>query len=150
MTDEQLIHGMEIAAKRGAQYNIEVLNEELLPTLMILTDNNRIELAHIAAERDEISTQLKETLISKQAKAYVLIVEGWASAFVENLKKYDRVRDMPPDDRYEVTNITLVKQNDATTKFMQARIDTQTDGRRTLREWETGTMKASRLHVTDW
>ena len=57
---------------------------------------------------------------------------------------------MPLDDRYEVTNITLVKRHDNIPKFFQAKIDTQTDGRRTLREWEAGTFQASRIHITDW
>lgn len=150
MTEEQLIKGMEIAAKRGAQYNIEVLNEEILPTLMILTQQNRIEVAHILEEKDELKNAIKDALIARQAKAYILVVEAWASDFIENMKNYDRVRDMPADDRYEITNITLVTQNDKTPKFFQARIDTQNDGRRTLREWENGSIEASRLHITDW
>ena len=150
MTEEQLIKGMEIAAKRGAQYNIEVLNEEILPTLMILTQQNRIEVAHILEEKDELKNAIKDALIARQAKAYILVVEAWASDFIENMKNYDRVRDMPADDRYEITNITLVTQNDKTPKFFQARIDTQNDGRRTLREWEHGSIEASRLHITDW
>ena len=83
--EEELIQGMEVAAKRGAQYNIEALNEELIPTLMILTKDDRIEIAHIAAEREDIPVLLKECLITKQAKAYTLILEAWSTNFVEKL-----------------------------------------------------------------
>ena len=150
-SEEELIQGMEIAAKRGAQYNIEALNEELIPTLMILTKDDRIEIAHIAAEREHIPDILKECLITKQAKAYTLILEAWSTSFVEKAMALDgRVRDMPLDDRFEVTSIVLVKKNEGITKYLTARIDTQSDGHRTLRDWETGTVQESRLCVTDW
>ena len=89
MNDEELIHGMEIAAKRGAQYNIEALNEELIPTLMILTNNDRIEMAHLTGEKDEFPHILKEVLTTKQAKAYVLVLEAWQTSFVEKALELD-------------------------------------------------------------
>ena len=108
-SEEELIQGMEVAAKRGAQYNIEALNEELIPTLMILTKDDRIEIAHIASEREHIPVILKECLITKQAKAYTLILEAWSTNFVEKAIALEgRVRDMPLDDRFEVTNIIMV------------------------------------------
>ena len=150
-SEEELIQGMEVAAKRGAQYNIEALNEELIPTLMILTKDDRIEIAHIAAEREHIPGILKEWLITKQAKAYTLILEAWSTSFVEKAMALEgRVRDMPLDDRFEVTSIVLVKKNEGITKYLTARIDTQSDGHRTLRDWETGTVQESRLCVTNW
>jgi hypothetical protein len=151
MISEELIQGMEIAAKRGAQYNIEVLNEELIPTLMILTNNDRIEMAHLTGDRDEFPHILKTVLTTKQAKAYVLVLEAWQTSFIEKALELDgRVRDMPLDDRFEVTSIVLVKKNEGITKYLTARIDTQSDGHRTLRDWETGTVQESRLCVTDW
>ena len=150
-SEEELIQGMEIAAKRGAQYNIEALNEELIPTLMILTKDDRIEIAHIAAEREHIPGILKECLITKQAKAYTLILEAWSTSFVEKAMALDgRVRDMPLDDRFEVTNIIMVKRNEGITKYLSARIDTKSDGNRKLREWEIGTVQDSRICITKW
>ena len=150
-SEEELIQGMEIAAKRGAQYNIEALNEELIPTLMILTKDDRIEIAHIAAEREHIPGILKEWLITKQAKAYTLILEAWSTSFVEKAMALDgRVRDMPLDDRFEVTNIIMVKRNEGITKYLSARIDTKSDGNRKLREWEIGTVQDSRICITKW
>ena len=149
--EEELIQGMEIAAKRGAQYNIEALNEELIPTLMILTKDDRIEIAHIAAEREDIHVLLKECLITKQAKAYTLILEAWSTNFVEKAIALEgRVRDMPLDDRFEVTNIIMVKRNEGVTKYLSARIDTEFNGKRKLREWETGIVQDSRICITKW
>jgi hypothetical protein len=150
-SEEELIQGMEIAAKRGAQYNIEALNEELIPTLMILTKDDRIEIAHIAAEREHIPGILKEWLITKQAKAYALILEAWSTSFVEKAMALEgRVRDMPLDDRFEVTNVIMVKRNEGITKYLSARIDTESNGNRKLREWETGTVQDSRICITKW
>ena len=151
MIDEELIQGMEVAAKRGAQYNIEALNEELIPTLMVLTENDRIEMAHLTGDRDEFPHLLKDVLTSKQAKAYVLVLEAWQTSFVQRALELDgRVRDMPLDDRFEVTSVILVKRNEGVTKYLTARIDTQSDGHRKLRDWETGHVQESRLCVTDW
>jgi hypothetical protein len=150
-SEEELIQGMEVAAKRGAQYNIEALNEELIPTLMILTKDDRIEIAHIAAEREDIPNILKECLITRQAKAYTLILEAWSTNFIEKAMELEgRVRDMPLDDRFEVTNIIMVKRNEGITKYLSARIDTESDGNRKLREWEIGTVQDSRICITKW
>ena len=142
---------MEIAAKRGAQYNIEALNEELIPTLMILTKNDKIEVAHIDAEKEDIPNVLKEYLMSKQAKAYTLILEAWSTSFIEKAMALDgRVLDMPLDDRFEVTNIIMVKRNEGITKYLSARIDTASDGNRKLRDWETGDVQDTRICITKW
>ena len=151
MNSEKLLQGMEIAAKRGAQYNIEALNEELVPTLMILTKNDKIEVAHIDAEKEDIPNVLKEYLTSRQAKAYTLILEAWSTSFIEKAMELNgRVRDMPLDDRFEVTNIIMVKRNEGITKYLSARIDTASDGNRKLRDWETGTVQDTRICITEW
>ena len=38
---ENMINGIEGAAKRGAKYNIESLNEDLLPTILVITQYKR-------------------------------------------------------------------------------------------------------------
>ena len=150
--EEELIQGMEIGAKRGAQYNIEVLNEELIPTIMLLTKDDRIEVAHIATEKKEyIPVIIKECLISKQAKAYILILEAWSTSFVEKAMALDgRVRDMPLDDRFEVTNLIMIKRNEGITKYLSARIDTESNGKRKLRDWEIGNVQDTRICITEW
>ena len=105
----------------------------------------------IAAEREDIPVLLKECLITKQAKAYTLILEAWSTNFVEKAIALEgRVRDMPLDDRFEVTNIIMVKRNEGVTKYLSARIDTEFSGKRKLREWETGTVQDSRICITKW
>ena len=151
MTDEELLKGMETAAKRGAQHNIEALNEELIPTLMLLTKNGRIEVALLTGEKEDFPRILKKMLITQQAKAYILILEAWETSFVEKaLELNGRVRDMPLDDRFEVTSVILVKKNEGITKYLTARIDTQSNGHRILRDWVDGIIQESRLCVTDW
>jgi len=151
MTERELLEGMEIAAKRGAQYNIEALNEELVPTLMLLTKNDEIELALLTGEKENFAHVLKTILATKQAKAYILILEAWETSFVEKaLELNGRVRDMPLDDRFEVTSIILVKKNEGIAKYLTARIDTQSNGHRILRDWVDGIVTESRLCVTDW
>jgi len=152
MTEEQLIKGMEVAAKRGAQYNIEVLSDELIPTLMVLTENNRVEVAHIEAPKDELASAIKGWLIKRQAKAYLLILEAWSTTFVDKaVDVYEgRVANMPLDDRFEVTNLIMVKKNQGITKYLSARIDTKTDGSRKLRSWEKGNVQETRICVTEW
>ena len=150
-TEERLIKGMEIAAKRGSQYNIEVLDEEIIPTLMILTGNDRIELAHILVESEDMADALKEFLLEKQAKAYALILEAWQTSFIEEASKYGgRVRDMPLDDRFECSTLILVRKNQGIVKYLSAKIDTDSYGKRKLREWETGNVQETRICITEW
>ena len=151
MTEDQLVKGMEIAAQRGAQYNIEVLDEEIIPTLMILTENDRIELAHILVEKEDMADTLKELLLEKQAKAYALILEAWQTSFVEKALEYEgRVREMPLDDRFECTTLILVRKNKGIVKYLSAKIDTDANGRRKLRDWETGNVQETRICITEW
>ena len=151
-TEERLIKGMEIAAKRGSQYNIEVLNEEIVPTLMILTGNDRIELAHILVESEDMADALKEFLLEKQAKAYALILEAWQTSFIEEASKYGgRVRDMPLDDRFEVANITTVSRLDGIKKSYSSRIRTSpTSGKRQLQSWTENSLELAQKCVIDW
>lgn len=151
LTEDELIDGMEIAAKRGAQYNIEVLNEELLPTLMILNEQNRIELAHIMGDNDVLHDSIKECLITRHAKVYALVLEAWSTSFVEKAMELNgRVRDMPLDDRFEVSNVIMVKRNQGIYKYLSARINTLDDGKRQLAKWEDGAIHETRICVTEW
>jgi len=148
--EERLIDNIEHAAKRGAKYNIEALNEELLPTLLILTENNNVEVATIQLEKEQISPMLKQYLVDTQAKAYALILEAWSTVFIERAKDYDyKVRDMPLDDRFEVANVIVVKRDTGIHKYLTARILDVND-RRQLQKWENGTVKETQICVTEW
>ena len=65
-------------------------------------------------------------------------MEAWASDFIDNLKRYERVRDMPPDDRYEIIQILVVEKNTGIVDGSSAKIDRLTD-RRTLGPWRNMT-----------
>ena len=151
-TTNDWIKGMELAAKRGAQYNIEALSEELIPTLMVLTKNNNVEVAHVTAPKEEMADVIKDWLLKRQAKAYILILEAWSTNFVdEALEKYDgRVANMPLDDRFEVTTIIIVKKDEGVIQYLSARIDTDLEGHRKLREWSNGNVQETRICVTEW
>ena len=44
----------------------------------------------------------------------------------------------------------MVKRNEGITKYLSARIDTEFNGKRKLREWETGTVQDSRICILEW
>tara|TARA_R110002020_G_scaffold471148_1_gene697670 strand:- start:1069 stop:1530 length:462 start_codon:yes stop_codon:yes gene_type:complete len=149
--EEKLINNMEHAAKRGAKYNIEALNEELLPTILVLTEDNDVEVATINMEKENIPPMLKQYLIDTQAKAYALIMEAWSTTFITEAEAYNwRVRDMPLDDRFEVTNIILVKRNEGIIKYLTAKINNENIDKRYLQEWRDGTVQETQLCVTEW
>ena len=151
LTEAELVEGMEIAAKRGAKYNIEILNEELVPTLMILNNQNQIELAHIIGDNDTLHDSIKKCLVTQHAKAYALVIEAWSTSFTEKaIELNGRVRDMPLDDRFEVSNVIMVKRNQGIYKYLSARINTLDDGKRQLEEWEDGAIHETRICVTEW
>ena len=78
-------------------------------------------------------------LTDRNAKAYALVLEAWATAFVDEAAKYDyRVRDMPLDDKYEVVQIIVVDKNLGYVCGSQSRIDRIDDNTRKLRDWNEG------------
>ena len=149
---EQMINGIENAAKRGAKYNIEFLNEELMPTVLVITKDDDIEVASIRLEKEQIPAMLKRYLMDTQAKAYALVLEAWSTTFVESAKAYDyKIRDMPLDDRFEVANVIVVKRNEGIHKYLTSKIKTSpTDGKRKLQKWTDGSIKETTICVTEW
>ena len=149
--EQTLLNQIEIASKRGAQYNIEIMNEELIPTLIFVTASNDIKVAPIEVDKKDIPLLLSHILYEQQAKAYSLILEAWSTPFMEKALEYGgRVRDMPLDDRFEIVNILLVQRNIGVYKYLISRIDTNTDGSRRLKEWDEGTVKGHNICVTSW
>ena len=149
---ENMINGIEGAAKRGAKYNIESLNEDLLPTILVITEDNDVEVCSMKVEKDEMPVMLKQYLVDTQAKAYALVLEGWSTIFVESAKAYDyRIRDMPPDDRFEVANVIVVKRNEGIHKYLTSEIKTSPrNGKRQLQKWTDSTIRETRICVTEW
>jgi len=150
--EEKLINNIEHAAKRGAKYNIEALNEELLPTILVITEDNQVEVATINIEKESLPSMLQQYLSNTQAKAYALIMEAWSTTFITEAEAYNwKVRDMPLDDRFEVTNIIVVKRHEGILKYLTAKINNiKSENKRQLQEWKDGTVKETQICVTEW
>ncbi len=96
-----------------------------------------------------IKYSLRELNVSK----YVLVMEGYGTTFTESATKnyQGQVRNMPPEDRFDVACITAVEKGKSPTGFT-ARIDPAktAKGKRTLREWDPNSKMGGRLTITDW
>ena len=149
--EEELLDMIEEASKRGAEYNIEILDQELIPTLLILTNADNIKMVAIVGEKEEMPDMMAKVLFQEQAKAYAIILEAWCSPFLEKAMEYNgKVRDMPPDDKFEIVNVLMVKRNVGIYKYLTAKIETKHNGSRKVGDWEEGTVKGNSIVITNW
>jgi len=149
--EEELLDVIEEASKRGAKYNIEILDQELIPTLLILTNADNIKMVAIVGEKEEMPDMMAKVLFQEQAKAYAIILEAWCTPFLEKAMEYDgKVRDMPLDDKFEIVNVLMVKRNVGIYKYFTARIETKHNGSRKVGDWEDGTVKGNSIVITNW
>ena len=149
--EEELLNMIEEASKRGAQYNIEILGQELIPTLIMLTNTDNIKMAAIVGEKEEMPDMMAKILFQEQAKAYAIVLEAWCTPFLEKAMEYNgKVRDMPLDDKFEIVNVVMVKRNVGIYKYFTARIETKHNGSRKVGDWEDGTVKGNSIVITDW
>jgi len=149
--EEELLDVIEEASKRGAKYNIEILDQELIPTLLILTNTDNIKMVAIVGEKEEMPDMMAKVLFQEQAKAYAIILEAWCTPFLEKAMEYDgKVRDMPLDDKFEIVNVLMVKRNVGIYKYFTARIETKHNGSRKVGDWEDGTVKGNSIVITNW
>ena len=149
--EEELLNTIEEASKRGAEYNIEILGQELIPTLIMLTNTDDIKMAAIVGEKEEMPDMMAKILFQEQVKAYAIILEAWCTPFLEKAMKYNgKVRDMPLDDKFEIVNVVMVKRNVGIYKYFTARIETKHNGSRKVGDWEDGTVKGNSIVITNW
>ena len=149
--EEELLDMSEEASKRGAEYNIEILDQELIPTLLILTNADNIKMVAIVGEKEEMPDMMAKVLFQEQAKAYAIILEAWCTPFLEKAMEYNgKVRDMPPDDKFEIVNVLMVKRNVGIYKYLTAKIETKHNGSRKVGDWEEGTVKGNSIVITNW
>ena len=66
--EEELLDVIEDASKRGAKYNIEILNQELVPTLLMLTSTDNIKMVAIVCEKEEIPQMMSKILFQEKLK----------------------------------------------------------------------------------
>ncbi|MAH45151.1 hypothetical protein CMI37_04930 [Candidatus Pacearchaeota archaeon] len=152
-------------------------NAELVPTLLVETNHTAVESFHpegysflestnsykpknpkfmaigLVVEGSASLTQaIKSALAQLNVSKYVLVMEGYGTEFTESADRYNgNIRNMPPEDRFDVAVITAVSKGN-TPKGFTARIDPAPteDGLRTLREWEPNTAMGGRLAITNW
>ena len=152
--EEELLNVIEESSKRGAEHNIEILDQELIPTLIMLTETDNvlsIKMAAIVGEKAEMSHMMAKVLFQEQAKAYAIILEAWCTPFLERALEYGgKVRDMPPDDKFEMVNVIMVKREIGIYKYFTAKIATQRNGSRQVGNWEDGTVQGNSIVITDW
>ena len=149
--EEELLNTIEEASKRGAEYNIEILGQELIPTLIMLTNTDNIKMAAIVGEKEEMPDMMAKILFQEQVKAYAIVLEAWCTPFLEKAMEYNgKVRDMPLDDKFEIVNVVMVKRNVGIYKYFTARIETKHNGSRKVGDWEDGTVKGNSIVITNW
>ena len=152
MKTQQLIDSLLTVAKDGIRSNIESSDTELLPTMIVLTKDNKYEIYGLAADKTEIPKLMKMTLTQREAKAYVLVLEAWITPFYEEAARYNwNVRDMPDDDKSEVAQAMLVTKDGGCTGYSVATIEHSKNGR-VLQEWKDGIPEKVEgpFIVTDW
>ena len=131
------INDLHHMAQQGATLNIGLTNDDLIPVLIISTEIGELGIYGIAGEnKSDWPDLIRQQLQDSYARAYALVMEAWASEFVENLKRYERVRDMPPDDRYEIIQIIVVEKDKGIVAGSSAKID-RLENSRTLGPWKT-------------
>ena len=149
--EEELLNTIEEASKRGAEYNIEILGQELIPTLLMITTADAIKMAAIVGEKEEMPDMMAKILFQEQVKAYAIVLEAWCTPFLEKAMEYNgKVRDMPLDDKFEIVNVLMVKRHVGIYKYFTARIETKHNGSRKVGDWEDGTVKGNSIVITNW
>ena len=127
-----------------------VKTEELLPTLMMETPDGFDVMGIVMESKEDIIATIKTLLRTNKATAYALVIEGYATKSVDAANRVQgRIRDLPPDDRFDVASVTLVEKG-KTPKLISSVIDSDKDGIRSLRGWETSQSATGRFIIENW
>ena len=127
-----------------------VKTEELLPTLMTETPDGFDVMGIVMESKEDIIATIKTLLRTNKATAYALVIEGYATKSVDAANRVQgRIRDLPPDDRFDVASVTLVEKG-KTPKLISSVIDSDKDGIRSLRGWETSQSATGRFIIENW
>lgn len=147
-----------VMGKNGAKANVLDSPDDLMPTLLILKQNNPdgepgIEVVGLCCEKDIMPGLIRRTLEGQNALGYTLIMEAWATSFTAEAAKYDyQIRDMPADDKREIVHVTTVEKGNPKTQMSVANIERLSNGTRRLHEWVDSEDVESfgRFVITDW
>ena len=127
-----------------------VKTEELLPTLMMETPDGFDVMGIVMESKKDIIATIKTLLRTNKATAYALVIEGYATKSEDAANRVQgRIRDLPPDDRFDVASVTLVEKG-KTPKLISSVIDSDKNGIRSLRGWETSQSATGRFIIENW
>ena len=144
--ENNILDVLEKVAKEGIE--VIVADQELIPTLIISTSTG-VEVIGIVAENHTLNS-IRYLLTQRQVKAYALVLEGYATKSMEAASKVEgKIRNLPLDDRFDVASISLVT-NGGTTRLLTSVIDSDKDGVRSLRKWETSQSVSGRYVIENW
>ena len=144
--ENNILDVLEKVAKEGIE--VIVADQELIPTLIISTSTG-VEVIGIVAEKHTLDS-IRYLLTQRQVKAYALVLEGYATKSMEAASKVEgKIRNLPLDDRFDVASISLVT-NGGTTRLLTSVIDSDKDGVRSLRKWETSQSVSGRYVIENW
>ena len=158
MTEAELItiqHLIEVGMI-GAQTACK--HEDLIPVLLMNTPSG-IEAIGITTppgisldqEKIHMEAAIRMLLQKYNPSAYVHVVEGWGTSFEAAAERVNGViRDLPPDDRYDMAIITAVEKGNPIPVGYLGVIDTLRVGTRKIRSWEKSDSIAGRYIITDW
>ena len=159
MTEAELItiqHLIEVGMI-GAQTACK--HEDLIPVLLMNTESDGIQAIGITTpggislqqEKMHMEAAIRMLLKQYNPSSYCHIVEGWGTSFEAAAERVNGViRDLPPDDRYDMAIITAVEKGNPIPVGYLGVIDTLRDGTRKIRSWEKSDSIAGRYVITDW
>jgi len=127
-----------------------VKTEELVPTLMMKTPDGFDAIGIMTESNDDTLATIKTLLSTNKATAYALVVEGYATKSESAANRVQgKIRDLPPDDRFDIAAVTLVEKG-KTPKLVTSIIDSNKNGIRSLRGWETSQSASGRFVIENW
>ena len=126
-------------------------DQDLMSTMFVEVDKTIQIIGILAPNKEENIAAINSVLTKFNPERYVLVIEGYGTQFQEAAKRVGyKVRDMAPEDRYEVACLTGVEKG-GTARGLTAIIDTDVrTGKRTLRKWESSTAMKGDYVILDW
>jgi hypothetical protein len=124
-----------------------------MPTLILhSTEDDKVHIIGLQKEdKGEMVSAMRQVLADKQADAYALVLEGWSTSFSDAaIKRNGNIKDMAPEDRFEVAGVLTVEKDDDSPRMSVARIDRFPDGSRRLGKWEEMRNFEGTFAITDW
>ena len=146
-------------AKQGAE--IACVYDELIPVIFLDVEDN-VEIVGITTP-DLGNSEMEKTLQiegvtqllrDKEVTQYAHVYEGCATRFKESAERmYEQgkqIRDLPPEDRNDMAIVMVVRKGEGVVLSYTGIIDTKSDGKRELREWQKNDEMQGRMVITDW